>query len=83
MPSQLSERHLLRAALAGILILILLSVGGSSLYQSGWSQGYMMGLLSSSSEGGAAMAPYMLYGRGFSAIGAGFGFLFKFAFFFL
>lgn len=70
----MSERKMIRAAIAGLLLIVLLSFGVSSIQQSAWTQGYMMGLLASG-ENTSSLAPLLAYGRGFGPMHAGFGFL--------
>ncbi|OQY17966.1 MAG: hypothetical protein B6I35_13770 [Anaerolineaceae bacterium 4572_32.2] len=67
----MSHKRFLTAGLATLLVVGLLIMGGTSIYRSGQSQGYMMGRLSAGDDG--AMAPYAPYytgypGRHFSAI---------------
>jgi len=73
--------------LVGLLvILVLLGIGGSMLFRSGYNQGFMAGSLAAGAEGGAqilpglpyGMAPYGWYGRGFgfSPLGPILGLLF-------
>ena len=75
----MNENKMLKAALVGLVLLIFLGMGASSLQQSAWSQGYMMGLLSGGGESAAQLAPYAMYGHGFhggfSIIGSFFRFI--------
>ena len=61
-------------ALAAALIIVVIStVGGGQAQQNAWMQGYMAGRLSAGSDGGAALAPYMMPGSPFMPGAGGFG----------
>lgn len=70
----MSERKMIRAAIAGLLVIVLLSFGVSHIQQSAWSQGYMTGLLTAGGDT-STLAPLLAYGRGFGPMHAGIGFL--------
>lgn len=57
---------------------------GTAIHNAGWSQGYTLGLLTGSAEGGDALTPYLVYrtGGGFHPLGF-FGGIFRFLFPFL
>jgi hypothetical protein len=59
-------------ALAALLIIVVISTVGGQTRQNAWMQGYMAGRLSAGSDGGAALAPYMMPGGPFG-YGGGFG----------
>ena len=76
---------MIRAAIVGLLVIVLLSVGVSSIQQGAWTQGYMTGLLTAGGDA-SAVAPLLAYGHGFSPAHAGFSFfgaIFKLGFFFI
>lgn len=58
----MDEQRLKRFAVPAIIGLVLVGIVGSMAYQSGWSQGFTLGLLTSGREGAAAVAPYMMHG---------------------
>lgn len=63
----MSQKRIPTVALVGLAALIvigLLIMGGSAIYRSGQSQGYMMGRLSAGG-GDGAVAPYAPYGLGY------------------
>ncbi len=61
-------------ALVALLIVVVIStVGGGQAQQNAWIQGYMAGRLSASTDGGAAIAPYMVPGSPFMPRYEGFG----------
>ena len=63
------------AVLTVLVIVGLLWLGGSAIYRSGWSQGFVMGQLAAKGDGATAL-PYMAYGSGFGpGLGSGVGFL--------
>lgn len=72
-------------ALIGLAALLLLGIG-SALYNSGWSQGFMLGLLTGNSDG-ADITPYLVsrthgWQGGFGgAVFGFFGFVFRLIFF--
>lgn len=73
------DKRILRLVAVMVGLLLLGSIA-NSIYHSGWSQGYFMGILASGEGGGELMAPYFMYGRhGF--LGGFFGALFRFGFF--
>ena len=82
---EISQKKLTKVAILGIAALVLWGIG-SAIFNSGWSQGYMMGLLTGQTDG-AAMTPYLAgHTRGWhGGIGAGifgfFGAIFHFIFF--
>lgn len=67
-------KRFLVTALVGLLVIALLVGGMSAMQRNAWSQGYMMGRLSTGSDGGA-VTPYVPYGYPGSAYlgGAPFG----------
>jgi hypothetical protein len=66
-----------------ILIGIFSSISGAA-QRDAWMQGYMAGRLSTSSDGGAALAPYMMqggmFGPHYGGFGSGFGIFIGLAF---
>lgn len=58
-------------AFAILLVILVVSAIGGAGQRDAWMQGYMVGRLSTGADGGAAIAPYMMYGGNF---GPHFGF---------
>jgi hypothetical protein len=66
-------KRFLVPALAGLLVIVLLFSGVSAMQRNAWSQGYMLGRLSTGADAGA-VAPLMPYGYSSGhSFGGGFG----------
>ena len=76
----MNEQRLKRFAIPAVIGLVLVGVIGSMAYQSGWSQGYMLGLLTSGRENATAVAPYVMHGHHFGFFGGIFRFFFTLLF---
>ena len=81
----MDQRRLVIGIVVGLLVLGLLGAWSASAQQDAWTQGYLLGRLSSSSEGGGAagLAPYLYPGLagGFGRPRFGpFGFIFPLLF---
>ena len=66
----MSNKRLLILGLAALIVVGLLFIAGSTVYRSGWSQGYMMGRLAAGGDDGAGV-PYMPYSPAYSGRGLG------------
>jgi len=73
--NELNNEHFRKRAVVVVAILALFGIG-ALLYNSGWSQGFAMGLLTGGAGGadGAAAAPYLAYRGGPGMFHGGFGF---------
>ena len=71
----MSKIRFLVAALAALIIIGLLILGGLTIHRIGWSQGYEVGQLAAGSEEGATV-PYAPYGFGYSGLFLTIGLLF-------
>jgi hypothetical protein len=63
----MSKKWFLVKALAALIIIGLLILGGLAVHRIGWSQGYKVGQLAAGSEQGATV-PYAAYGFGYSGM---------------
>jgi hypothetical protein len=63
----MSKNWFLLKALAALIIIGLLILGGLAIHRFGWSQGYKVGQLAAGSEVGATV-PYGRYGFGYSGL---------------
>ncbi|MFZ5915726.1 MAG: hypothetical protein ACOYZ7_02190 [Chloroflexota bacterium] len=59
----MSHKRFLPAALAALIVIGLLFIGGAAIRQSAWNQGYVMGQLAANNDGG--IAPYAPYYAGY------------------
>ena len=69
----MSRKWFLWRALAALVCVGLLTVGGLALYRAGWSQGYVAGQLGGEGEDVVAV-PYPHYGFGYGYVWRPFGF---------
>ncbi|MEZ4711594.1 MAG: hypothetical protein R3A44_30650 [Caldilineaceae bacterium] len=76
----MDEQRMKRFAIPALIGLLLVVIIGSTAYNSGWSQGYMLGLLTSGRENAAAVAPYVMHGGHFGFFGGIFRFFFALLF---
>jgi hypothetical protein len=59
-------RRLIGLAFVALLVIVVISTLGGAARQNAWMQGYMAGQLAAGSDGGAALAPYMVPGSPFT-----------------
>lgn len=76
--SESIRRKRIGGIFAALLLVAVLGGLASSIYQSGWSQGYLFGVLASGEGGSALLAPYALHSRGALGFLGGIGAIFKF-----
>ena len=78
----MERKQTIKTIIGTLIVVAILGSIGSAIYNGGWTQGFMIGMLASGAEGGELMAPHAMMHHGGSLFFGIIGAIFKIAFFF-